>query len=80
MAQRKYGNYKDQSEYSANIRSKSSQVSAIRRSEGEVKNVWQLPGQPWRVELGWTRKLGVSIAYYVNELDQQQKETAWQGL
>ncbi len=78
--QRQYGNYQDQSEYPDNTKNKSRQVSAIRRGEGEMKNVWQLPGQHWRVELGWTRKLGISVAYFVNELDALQKEVAWQGL
>ncbi|MEN8180343.1 MAG: hypothetical protein ABFS39_17225 [Pseudomonadota bacterium] len=78
--QQKYGNYKDQSQYPDNTKNKARQISYIRRGEGELKNVWQPPGQPWRVELGWARKLGVSIAYYVNELDELQKEASLQGL
>ncbi len=78
--QRRYGNYQDLSEYPDNTKNKSRQISAIRRGEAELKNVWQLPGQHWRVELAWTRKLGISVAYYVNELDALQKEAARQGL
>jgi len=78
--QRIYGNYQDLSEYPDNTKNKSRQISTIRRGDGELRNVWQLPGQPWRVELGWTRKLGVSIAFFINELDEMQKEAARQGL
>lgn len=78
--QREYGNYQDQSEYPDSTQNQSRQVGYIRRGEGELKYVWQLPGQSWRVELGWTRKLGVSISYFVNELDEMQREAALQGL
>ncbi|MET0002507.1 MAG: hypothetical protein ABW087_02695 [Candidatus Thiodiazotropha sp.] len=49
-------------------------VGAVRRGEGELKYRWQLPTSPWRVELTWTRKLGISLAYLVNALDRQQRE------
>ena len=78
--QRKYGNYQDQSHYPDNTRNRSRQISAVRRGDGEVKNIWQPPGQPWRVELTWSRDLGISVAYYVNALDAEQKEAARQGL
>ena len=78
--QQKYGKFQDLSEYPEDTKNKARQVSYIRRGEGELKNIWQLPRQHWRVELGWTRKLGVSIAYYVNELDALQKEDARRGL
>jgi hypothetical protein len=35
---------------------------------------WQPLGVPWRVELSWTRKLGIAIAYLVNRLDREQRE------
>jgi hypothetical protein len=78
--QRRYGSYQDLSEYPEDTQNQSRQVSYIRRGEGELKYVWQRPGQPWRVELAWARKLGITIAYYVNELDEMQKEAALQGL
>jgi hypothetical protein len=78
--QREYGNYQDMSEYPENTQNQSRQVGYIRRGEGELKYVWQLPGRSWRVELGWTRKLGVTISYFVNELDEMQTEAALQGL
>ncbi len=78
--QREYGNYQDNSDYPDNTQNQSRQVGYIRRGEGELKYVWQLPGQSWRVELGWTRKLGVTTSYFVNELDEMQREAALQGL
>ena len=78
--QRNYGAYSDESRYPDNTRNRSRQVSSIRRGDGEERNVWQPPNQPWRVELGWTRQLGVYVAFYHNELDARQKEAARQGL
>lgn len=78
--QRKYGKFEDQSEYPDETQNKARQISYIRRGEGELKHVWQRPDEPWRVELGWSRKLGISITYFVNELDEQQKAAAMQGL
>ncbi|MDJ0806723.1 MAG: hypothetical protein QNJ78_07800 [Gammaproteobacteria bacterium] len=78
--ERKYGRFEDRSEYPEETENKARHMSFIRRGEGELKNVWQLPDQQWRVELGWSRKLGVSVAYYMNELDELQKEAALKGL
>lgn len=78
--QRKYGNYQDLSEYPDDTKNTARQFSHIHRGEGELKNVWQLPGQHWRIELGWNRKLGITVAYCLNELDQLQREAARQGL
>ena len=78
--QREYGDYQDRSEYPEKTQNQSKQVGYIRRGEGVQRFVWQLPGQPWRVELGWARKLGINISYYVNELDELQEEAALKGL
>jgi hypothetical protein len=78
--QREYGDYQDRSEYPEKTQNQSRQIGYIRRGEGELRYVWQPPGQPWRVELSWTRTLGINIAYFVNELDQMQEEAALQGL
>jgi hypothetical protein len=78
--QRKYGRYEDRSEYPEETQNKSRQVNYIRRGEGELRYVWQLPGHAWRVELGWTRRLGVTVTYFVNELDEMQEAATLQGL
>jgi hypothetical protein len=71
---KKYGNHQDISQLPKYVRNTTAKISAVRRGEGEVRFRWQPLGVSWRVELGWTRKLGVSIAYLLNELDQQQRE------
>ena len=77
--QHKYGNYDDRSEYPDNTKNRARQISSIRRGEGELRNIWQLPGELWRIELGWTRTLGIFVAYFVNQLDAEQKQAALQG-
>ncbi|WP_316367992.1 hypothetical protein [Candidatus Thiodiazotropha sp. CDECU1] len=71
---KKYGNPQDMSHLPNYVRNMAGKIGAVRRGEGELRYRWQLPGSPWRVELGWTRKLGISLAYLVNGLDQQQRE------
>jgi hypothetical protein len=78
--QREYGDYQDKSEYPEQTQNQSKQIGYIRRGEGELRYVWYPPGQPWRVELNWARKLGINIAYFVNELDKMQEEAALKGL
>jgi hypothetical protein len=80
LLQREYGDYQDLSEYPEKTQNLSRQVGFIRRGEGVLRYVWQPPGQPWRVELGWARKLGINIAYFVNELDEMQEAAALKGL
>lgn len=76
----KYGHFRDLSHYPTYARTKSAQIGAIRRGEGELKYVWQLPDEAWRIELAWTRKLGVSLAYLANALDDRQREAIVGGL
>ena len=78
--QREYGDYQDRSEYPDKTQNQSKQLGYIRRGEGELRYVWQPAGQAWRVELGWVRKLGINISYFVNELDEMQEEAALKGL
>jgi hypothetical protein len=77
---KKYGNYKDMSQLPNYVRNMAGKIGAVRRGEGELKYRWQAPGGQWRVELGWTRKLGISFAYLVNSLDRQQHEAYEGGL
>ncbi|MCU7916637.1 MAG: hypothetical protein KZQ65_12315 [Candidatus Thiodiazotropha sp. (ex Gloverina cf. vestifex)] len=72
----KYGAYRDHSHYPAYARTKASRIGAVRRGEGELKHVWSSPEQVWRIELEWTRKLGVSLAYLANALDDEQREAS----
>jgi hypothetical protein len=76
----KYGPYRDQSHYPGYARNIASQIGAIRRGEGALKYVWQMPEQPWRIELEWTRKLGITLAYLANDLDDKQQKLVDSGL
>lgn len=71
---KKYGNFQELSHLPGYARNLAGKIGAVRRGEGELKFSWQLPATPWRVELIWTRKLGIAIAYLANRLDQQQRE------
>lgn len=76
----KYGAYRDRSHYPGYARNMASQIGAIRRGEGELRYVWQFPEQTWRIELEWTRKLGITLAYLANELDDKQQAALDRGL
>jgi len=80
LLQREYGLHRDYSHFPSDTHNKARQLSSVRRGDGEIRYLWQSPGQPWRVELSWNRELGISIAYYLNALDKQQKEAALKGL
>ncbi len=76
----KYGPFEDLSLYPGYARNPSARISAIRRGEGELRYRWQNEGDSWRVELGWARKLGISLTYLANELDAQQQAALDKGL
>lgn len=75
----KYGSPQDRSSYPPYATDRNSQVAAIRRGEGEALRVWQ-GGPGWRVELSWTRDLGIALAYVAEQLDAQRRQAAQQGL
>lgn len=70
----KYGAYRDHSAYPSYVRTQASRIGAIRRGEGSLRYLWQGPGEDWSIELGWTRELGISLAYLANELNQRQQQ------
>ncbi|MBT3046950.1 MAG: hypothetical protein G8D61_15430 [gamma proteobacterium symbiont of Ctena orbiculata] len=76
----KYGKPQDLSHFPGTMRNLTAKIGAVRRGEGELLYRWQPPGAAWRVELAWTRRLGISLAYLANALDQQQREAAESGL
>ncbi|MES9990617.1 MAG: hypothetical protein ABW098_01595 [Candidatus Thiodiazotropha sp.] len=77
---KKYGTPQDLSYFPGRMRNLTAKIGAVRRGEGELIYRWQSPGSVWRIELAWTRKLGISLAYLVNELDRQQREAEESGL
>jgi hypothetical protein len=76
----KYGPYRDLSHYPGYARSLATKIGAIRRGDGELRHSWQSQDGSWRIELAWTRKLGISLAYLANELDARQREALDGGL
>ncbi|MET0067789.1 MAG: hypothetical protein ABW076_15700 [Candidatus Thiodiazotropha sp.] len=78
--QEKYGAPVDQGNFPEYVRNMAGKIGAIRRGEGEMRWVWTLPSEPWRIELGWARKPGISIAYLANELDSEQRNARLEGL
>jgi hypothetical protein len=76
----KYGDYRDRSYYPGYARTQASRIGAIRRGEGELRYAWQSNDASWRIELSWTRKLGISLAYLANELDREQQQAQDSGL
>ncbi len=78
--QEKYGQPADQSLFPDYVRNLSGKIGAIRRGEGQMQLVWHLPDEAWRIELSWTRKPGISIAYLANGLDAEQHNARLEGL
>ena len=70
----KYGDFLNQSQYPPYARTQTAQISAIRRGEGELSYIWQNSDGSYRVELAWSRKLGISIAYIAAELENKQRQ------
>ena len=64
----------------AYARSLAARIGSIRRGEGELRYLWQMADEGWSVELSWTRKLGVSLAYLADELELQQQQAMDKGL
>jgi hypothetical protein len=78
--QEKYGPPVDQSAFPDYVRNIAGKIGAVRRGEGELQLLWQLSGEAWHIELCWTRKPGLSIAYLANELDAAQRKARLDGL
>lgn len=76
----KYGTHRDRSHYPPYAKTMASKIGAIRRGEGELRRSWQSADGSWRVELAWTRKLGISLAYLANELDERRRQKQDSGL
>ncbi len=75
----KYGVPEDLSRFPDHARVLASKIGAIRRGEGKAMLVWQPEGEAWRVELSWTREMGLSLAYIANQMDQLQRQAREKG-
>jgi hypothetical protein len=70
----KYGDFLNQSHYPPYARAQAAQIGAIRRGEGELRYLWHSNDTSYQVELTWSRKLGIAIAYIATDLDIRQEE------
>ncbi|UHD18116.1 hypothetical protein [Thiocapsa bogorovii] len=62
-----YGLGEDRSRFSSDATTPGRRLVAIRRGEGIAMHVWT-PSPTWRIELSWTREMGLSLAYVATEL------------
>jgi hypothetical protein len=76
----KYGVPEDLSRYPGYARNRASKMGAIRRGEGYAELVWTPEGVDWKVTLGWTRELGLTLDYRIKELDEAQRAAGTAGL
>ncbi|MCF7991730.1 MAG: hypothetical protein K9M02_14910 [Thiohalocapsa sp.] len=79
LLREKYGEGEDRSQFPSHARTPGLKHIAIRRGEGRAAHVWPVEGG-WRIELSWTREMGLSLAYLADELDRQQSEAMNRGL
>jgi len=75
----KYGQATDRSRFPFHAKSRSSRIVAIRRGEAQALQEWR-PEPGWRIELSWTREMGVALTYIANELEARFKQALEQGL
>jgi hypothetical protein len=71
LLQGKYGGGRDRSRFAPSADTPGRRRIAIRRGEGRAAHHWR-GGEDWRIELSWTRELGLALAYIADDLDRQQ--------
>ena len=76
----KYGSGEDRSRFPSYARTPSSKLGAIRRGDGQAVHLWEPGDEGFHVELSWTREMGLTIAYYANDLADQVSRLSEQGL
>lgn len=73
LVSRKYGPPQDRSHFPSYANSWSARIVAIRRGDGRALHVW-LSQEGWRLELSWTRELGVALGYVVGQLEAERRK------
>ncbi|MFB1485688.1 MULTISPECIES: hypothetical protein [unclassified Thiocapsa] len=74
-----YGLGEDRSRFSPDATTPGRRLVAIRRGEGVAMHVWT-PSPTWRIELSWTREMGLSLAYVATELSAARAAQIDRGL
>jgi hypothetical protein len=69
----KYGPPQDRSQFPHSADTKTTHIVSIRRGDGRALRVW-LNKEGWRLELSWTRELGVALSYIAEQLDAERQK------
>ena len=76
----KYGSGEDRSRFPSYARTPSSKLGAIRRGDGQAVHLWEGNDEGFRVELSWTREMGLTLSYIDNDLADQVNRLVERGL
>jgi hypothetical protein len=69
----KYGTPVDQSRFPLHAKGLAAKIGAIRRGEGKMLLYWYPADTPWHIELGWSREMGLNLAYLDTEEQARQR-------
>ncbi|MCB1761282.1 MAG: hypothetical protein KDI68_16040 [Gammaproteobacteria bacterium] len=69
----KYGEPVDQSRFPLHAKGLAAKIGAIRRGEGKMLLYWYPADMPWHIELGWSREMGLNLAYLDSEEQARQR-------
>jgi len=79
LLREKYGPGEDQSRFPEVASTPGRRLAAIRRGEGRALHIWK-PSDAWRIELGWTRELGLSLSYIAPAIEAERAAQLGLGL
>ena len=78
LLSKEYGPGEDQSRFPPYASTPSRRLGSIRRGDGRAVHVWA-PEDGWRIELAWTREMGLSLTYVATALDAEQEAAVERG-
>ena len=67
-----YGRPIERSWFPAQATGLAAKISAIKRGEGQALLSWYPQTSPWHIELGWTKEMGLYLAYIITQERFQQ--------
>lgn len=79
LLREKYGPGEDKSRFPEQATTSGRRLASIRRGEGRALHVWR-PADTWHIELGWTRELGLSLAYIADAIEAERQAQMSRGL